>query len=77
MSRAYILYIYIYIYIEREREERELKNKVIKTENSYVKESQRYNVSVIANHHQDLDGCSLEILNYRWIIYIYIYVYDK
>ena len=47
------IYIYIYIYIKRERER--LKNKVIQREESYVKESQRYKVSVLMNHHQDLE----------------------
>ena len=44
---------YIYIYIQREREK--MKNKVIQREEFNVKESQRYNVSVLLNHHQDLE----------------------
>ena len=33
-----------------------LKNKVIQKEEFHVKESQHNNVSVLMNHHQDLDG---------------------
>ena len=49
------LIIYIYIYIERERERErkrdKLKNKLTQTEVFNVKESQRYNVSVLMNQH--------------------------
>ena len=38
---------------ERERERDIKKNKVIQKEESNVKESQHYNVSVLMNHHQD------------------------
>ena len=40
---------------ERERERVRLKNKVIQREEFNVKESQCYNVSVLMNHHQDLE----------------------
>ena len=64
------MYIYIYIYIERERErgrEREkLKNKGIQKKEFIVKESQ-YNVSVLMNLHQDLNGWYRMTLNHWWI----------
>ena len=47
---------WMYIYIYRERERGILKNKVIQGEESYMKESWCYNVSVSTNHLQDLEN---------------------
>ena len=44
------IYIHICIYIYRERE-RKLKNKLIQREELNVKDCQRFNVSVLLNHH--------------------------
>ena len=66
MNPIEIVIIYIYIYIYRERE-REMKNKVIQKEEFNEKESQRYNVSVQMNHHQDWEGWYLAMFNYWWM----------
>ena len=66
-------YIYIYIYREREREREKLKNKVIQREEVNVKESHRYNVLVLMNHHQELDGWFWMKLNHCWIFFLIIY----
>ena len=41
--------------MEMNSTKRKLKNKVTQREEFKVKESQRYNISVLMNHHQDLD----------------------
>ena len=39
-----------------------LKNKVIKSEEFNVKERQHYNISVLLNHHQDLEKMILSVI---------------
>ena len=60
ISNPVNIYIYIYIYIHMK-----LKNNIIQKEEFNVKESQRYNVSVLMNHHQDKKGWYQVTLNYR------------
>ena len=51
--------MYVYIYIERERDRergRQFKNKVIQREKYDIKESPRYNISILLNRRQNLVG---------------------
>ena len=68
--------VYIYIYMEVNngnesdnisKKQNKTKNEVMQREEFNVKESRRYNVSVLMNHHQDWKGWCWVTLNYRWI----------
>ena len=56
------------MYVEREREK--FKNKVIQREDFNEKESQLYYVSVLMNHHQDLEN--LISINVITLTFFYI-----
>ena len=62
--------VYIYIYTERETE-----NKVIQSEEFNVKESRRYNMSILINHYQDLEKMLSSVVSLQKNVYIYIYIY--
>ena len=58
----------IYIYIYREREREKLKNKVIQSNEFIVKESQRYKVLILTNHHEDFENRLYQVLiDQQWI----------
>ena len=44
---------------------RKIEKKAIQSEEFNVKESRRYNVSVLMNHHQDLEKMILSILRFQ------------
>ena len=50
------IYIYTHTYIWRKIE------KLIQSEEFIVKESQRYNLSVLINHHQDLEKMTSSVV---------------
>ena len=47
---------------EKERKREKLENKVTESEQFNMKESRRYNVSVLINHHQDLENMTLSVV---------------
>ena len=48
--------------------EEKLKNKVIQSEEFNMKESRRYNVSVLTNHHQDLEKMLSSVIKHPSMI---------
>ena len=59
---------------------RKIENKVIQSDEFIVKKGRRYNISVLINHHQDVQKMKrlyqvLFVDIYIYIIYIYIYIW--